>query len=62
MCMYSLLFLRQLQIRRRSDQQQQQQAKDGEVYEVAEAAQQDHGPSEVVADMAREKDLEEKMR
>lgn len=34
---------------------------DGEVYEVAEPVQQDHGPSEVVAD-AREKDLEEKMK
>ena len=57
-----MLLLRQLQIRKRSDQQQlQQQTKDEEVYEVAESVQQDNGPSEVV-DTTREKDLEEKMR
>ena len=53
--------LRQLQIRKRSDQQQLQQQTKDEVYEVAESVQQDNGPSEVV-DTTREKDLEEKMR
>ena len=59
-----LLFVRQLQIRKRSDQQQeqqQQQANQEEVFEVPETVQQDHGPSEVV-ETTKEKDLVEKMR
>jgi len=56
---------RQLQIRRRSDQQLQQAVageEEEEEYETAEAVQQDYGPSEIVDTAPREKALEEKMK